>query len=350
LIHEITITQCNGGWMVPEISWVPVSLDTTGCNDGDTGFTMLLNNVTFPNNYWMLTWVDVNGVRYMDEHFQSWFISNGTYTWGLYDVNTGGSATGVWPLPPNTPIHINFIITDGQFGPTVSRYTAHMTQCNGGTILTEFNDVSHYYYESMGGVDYALYPYVAALFNAGMTSGTSSNPPLYSPTTILNRAMAAVFMLRANFGIAYTPPGPPYTTFAADNWSLNSWAQPWAQGMWNAHLTAGCQSSPLMFCPDRILTREEAVVFALHMKYDYYDGWGNLVSYTPPPATGNIFADLTNPAYWSAPWAEKAYLDGIIPACGWSGGKPLFCQFDPVDRAWAAYLIVKAAGLTLPLP
>ena len=211
-----------------------------------------------------------------------------------------------------------------------------------------FDDVPLDYSESLGGISYHLYPYIQALYNAGMTSGTSTNPPLYSPTMILNRAMAAVFMLRANFGNSYMPPGPPYTTFAADDWSLNDWAQPWAQGMWNAHLTAGCQTTPLKYCPDQTLPRVQAVIFALHMKYDYFDGGGNLVSYTPPPATGTVFADLWDTSHYGTKWAEKAYSDGLLPACGTWNGKPLFCPDDPVDRAWAAYMIVKAKSLPLP--
>jgi hypothetical protein len=207
-----------------------------------------------------------------------------------------------------------------------------------------FNDVPLDYSETLGGVEYLLYPYIQALYEAGLTAGTSANPPLYSPTMILNRAMAAVFMLRGSFGNGYAPPDPPWNTFLADDWSLNSWAQGWAEGMWNAGLTAGCQSNPLKYCPDQTLPRVQAVIFGLHMKYDYFSQ-GNLVSYTPPPATGTVFADLTDPGFYGTAWAEQAYRDGLLPICGSQGGKPLFCPNDPVNRAWAAYLIVQAKGL-----
>ncbi len=71
------------------------------------------------------------------------------------------------------------------------------------------------------------------------------------------------------------------------------------------------------------------------------------MSYTPDPALGTVFADMTDTGYWGTKWAEQAYLDGLIPACGTSGGKPMFCPNDLFTRAWGAYLIVKAKNLTL---
>ena len=118
--------------------------------------------------------------------------------------------------------------------------------------------------------------------------------------------------------------------------------------MWDEQLTAGCQTNPLKYCPDQTLPRVQAIIFGLHMKYDYYDGGGNLVVYEPPPATGDVFADMTDVNYYGTKWAEAAYTDGLLPICGESAGKPLFCPEDPVDRAWAAYMIVQAKGLALP--
>jgi hypothetical protein len=82
------------------------------------------------------------------------------------------------------------------------------------------------------------------------------------------------------------------------------------------------------------------VIFALRMKYGS--------SYTPPPATGTLFADMTNPGSYATSWAEQAYKDGIISSCGTSGGKPLFCPKALVSRGLAANMIVKAKNLTMP--
>ena len=217
-----------------------------------------------------------------------------------------------------------------------------------GFERSAFDDVPFDYSEVMGGVTYYLHEYIQVLLDNGLTAGTSTDPPLYSPGMLLNRSMAAVFMLRGQYGMEYEPPLEPYDAFGADDWSLNSWARSWAEGMWDVGLTAGCQSEPLKYCPDDTLPRVQAVIFGLRMKYDTFDGQGQLIPYVPPPATGLVFADMTDLGFYGTKWAEAAYADGLLPMCGESGGKPLFCPDDPVDRAWAAYLIVMAQGLPLP--
>ncbi len=163
----------------------------------------------------------------------------------------------------------------------------------------------------------------------------------YCPANVLTRAESAVFMLRAALGTGYTPPAPPYTKWINDNWALGTWAQPWAEGMWTAGLTAGCSTSPVMFCPWDQLPREQAAVFSLRIRHG--------MTYVPPAATGTMFSDMTNPAYWSTTWMEQAYRDGLLVPCGTSGGKPTACPGTLIDRAWAAYMIVKAKNLA-PVP
>ena len=191
-------------------------------------------------------------------------------------------------------------------------------------------------------LDHPLYAYIQALWENGYTAGCSTDPLLFCPDVILDRAQSAVFMLRGQLGSTYAPPPAPWTTFT-DDWTGFEWAQPWAEGMWQEGLTAGCQPSPLMYCPATQLPRVEASVFGLRMKYG--------VAYIPPAATGTLFADMTDTSYWGISWAEQAYLDGILPSCGTdpATGKPLFCPSDLVDRAWGAYLIVQAKNL-LPTP
>jgi hypothetical protein len=158
----------------------------------------------------------------------------------------------------------------------------------------------------------------------------------------MTRVESAVFMLRGTYGATYAPPPAPWGHFT-DDWSSPtiSWGQAWAHGMWVAGLTAGCQANPPKFCPATQFSRVEAAVFGLRMKYG--------MTYAPPAASGTLFADdWSSPTVsWGLSWAEKAYQDGLLVACGTSGGKPLFCPSNPVDRAWAAYLIVNAKGLTL---
>ena len=62
-----------------------------------------------------------------------------------------------------------------------------------------------------------LYPYISALYDAGYTAGCSTDPLMYCPDTVMDRGMAAVFMLRGEYGESYSPANP--TGFFVDNWS-----------------------------------------------------------------------------------------------------------------------------------
>ncbi len=179
---------------------------------------------------------------------------------------------------------------------------------------------------------------IEILYANGLTGGCSTNPLKFCPDQIMNRGQAAVFILRANFGPSYAPPAA--THVFQDDWSKGTWAEPWAEAMRNESISAGCLASPLKYCPWDLIPREQAVIFALRMKY------GTL--YSPPPATGTLFADMTNPSYYATAWAEKAYLDGIIPNCGMTGGKPNFCPKSLVTRGLGSYMIVRAKSLTMP--
>ncbi len=65
------------------------------------------------------------------------------------------------------------------------------------------------------------------------------------------------------------------------------------------------------------MLREEVAVVALKLHFG--------VDYEPPPATGKVFADMTNVDYFGTKWAEAAYNEGLFRGCGWEDEKPLFC-------------------------
>jgi len=180
--------------------------------------------------------------------------------------------------------------------------------------------------------------YIEALYAAGLTGGCSTTPLNFCPNTSMSRAQSAVFMMRGNYGSGYTPPSIQHVF--ADSWVNSSWGESWAEGMYKVGLTAGCSPSPLRFCPDDSLTNAQLAVFGLRLKY------GN--AYAPPAGTGTVFADLTNTSFWGTSWAEKAYADGLMFACGTDAGsgKPKFCPDTFVNRALGAYVIAKAKNLT----
>jgi uncharacterized delta-60 repeat protein len=179
---------------------------------------------------------------------------------------------------------------------------------------------------------------IEILYANGFTSGCGTAPLRFCPDKTMNRGEAAVFILRGNYGASFLPGSA--THVLKDDWRKAPWAEPWSEAMYKKGLSAGCSTSPLKYCPWDNIPREQAVIFALRLKY------GN--DYKPPAATGTVFADMTNPNYFATSWTEAAYKDGLIPSCGTSGGKPKICPKALVSRGLAAYMIVRAKNLTMP--
>jgi hypothetical protein len=178
--------------------------------------------------------------------------------------------------------------------------------------------------------------YIEALYNAGYVAGCSASPRLYCPDRILNRAESAVFVERGEHGAVVDPPYPAPSSATFVDVGSSYWGFGWIESLWIDGFTAGCSSSPLAFCPNQQHTRAEGSVFFLRIK--------NGAAYEPPPATG-AFADVF-PGDWYYDWAEAAYNEGILPACDTD---PLsYCPNAPLDRAWAAYMMVQAKGIVIP--
>jgi hypothetical protein len=209
----------------------------------------------------------------------------------------------------------------------VQRYDAGYIAAYGKEPTFADVSASHPYYQD-----------IEILYANGLTGGCANNPLRFCPDQIMNRGAAAVFMLRGNFGPSYVPPVP--THIFKDDWTKGKWAEPWAEGMKLEGLSGGCLTNPLKYCPWDQIPREQSVIFVLRMKYGK--------DYKPPAATGTVFADMTNPSYFATAWAEQAYKDGIIKECGTTGSKPNFCPKNLVSRGLAAYMIVRAKGLTMP--
>ena len=184
-------------------------------------------------------------------------------------------------------------------------------------------------------IDHDFYNVIEALYQAGYTAGCQAEPLLFCPEATMNRAESAVFVQRGIHGAGVLPSAPTSQVFA--DLSLDSWGAKWATALYEDSFTAGCGEAPLVYCPWQGHTRTEGTVFYLRML--------NGANYLPPEPVG-VFADVALD-FWGADWIEAAYEAGLIPACG---ENPLrFCPEDPLTRAVAAYMMVQAKGLPLPL-
>jgi hypothetical protein len=196
--------------------------------------------------------------------------------------------------------------------------------CNTGKLISasaasSFDDVP------------ATHPFsqeIETLYQAGFTAGCQSEPLKFCPDEPMQRARAAVFVVRAMHGAAFNPEAPAATVIS--DVPLQAWEAGWTHQLYIDGFTAGCSAEPLRFCSSSVHARAEAAVMGLRIKLGE--------SYSPPPASG-IFEDL-HPDWWGSKWGEAAYLEGLIPPC--SEDPLLFCPDGLATRALAAYMIVQA--------
>ena len=105
--------------------------------------------------------------------------------------------------------------------------------------------------------------WIEALHAEGVSAGCGSGA--YCPHESVRRRQMAVLLLRANQGASYVP--PPAVGIFGDVPVDDPFA-PWIEDLYNRNITAGCQATPLMFCPDSIVTRGQTgffVGYTFHM-------------------------------------------------------------------------------------
>ena len=168
--------------------------------------------------------------------------------------------------------------------------------------------------------------------------------------------------------------------------------------------TVGCNTNPLMYCPEATMNRAESAVFVergIHSasyepqtpssqvfadvaldswaakwvdglwRDQYTAGCGtnpliycpwqghtraegcvfylrmlNGAAYEPAQSTQQTFVDVSLDA-WYAKWVQAAYDAGLLTACQ-TTPDIRFCPSDPLSRALAAYMMVQAKGLPVP--
>jgi hypothetical protein len=105
-----------------------------------------------------------------------------------------------------------------------------------------------------------------------------------------------------------------------------AWA--WIEALHGAGVTAGCRQSPLAYCPDAPVTREQMAVFLLKTR--------EAGGYQPAACAG-MFTDVPCSSPFAS-WIEAMASAGITAGCG--GGK--FCPRSPVSREQMAVFLLNA--------
>ena len=108
----------------------------------------------------------------------------------------------------------------------------------------------------------------------------------------------------------------------------------YVNALYQQGVTGGCNDSPLQYCPDRTITREEMAVLMVRG----YKG----VGYVPPPCTVPIFQDVpcSGDTAPYAPYVQQLYNDGVTAGCNLS---PLqFCPLKTIGEWETAVWMAKA--------
>ncbi len=106
------------------------------------------------------------------------------------------------------------------------------------------------------------------------------------------------------------------------------WAGAYIERLYNAGITSGCSTSPMMYCPLAPVTRAQMAIFILRGIHGS--------AYMPPAATGTAFGDVPADAFGAA-WIEQFAREGITSGCG--GGN--YCPDINVNRAQMAIFLLK---------
>lgn len=107
--------------------------------------------------------------------------------------------------------------------------------------------------------DYWAADYTEQLYADGITQGCATSPLRFCPDSTVGRAEMAIFLLRARHGSGYAPPPATGTVFS--DVPAGYWAASWIEQVFAEGITAGCATSPLRYCPESTVLREQMAVF-----------------------------------------------------------------------------------------
>ena len=110
--------------------------------------------------------------------------------------------------------------------------------------------------------------------------------------------------------------------------SFFHWAWDYIEHIYSAGVTGGCSASPLIYCPDELVTRAQMAVF-LERGMAYPSSFS-------PPNVAPTFGDTVG--HWAEDWIEALKNHGVTAGCATG----LYCPENPVTRAQMAVFLLKA--------
>lgn len=106
--------------------------------------------------------------------------------------------------------------------------------------------------------DYWAADWIEQFYQDEITKGCNTNPSSYCPEQQVTRAEMSVLLLRAKYGSSYSPPlaNGLFADVSAEYWATDRVEQLYKEG-----ITTGCSGSPLSFCSDDSVTRDQMAAF-----------------------------------------------------------------------------------------
>ena len=106
--------------------------------------------------------------------------------------------------------------------------------------------------------------FLYTIFDEGITTGCSQDPPLYCPEDTVSRAQMAVFLGKALHGSGFSPPP---ATGIFDDVPASHWAADWIEQAYVDGITNGCNTNLPLYCPDDDVNRSQIAVLLLRGKH-----------------------------------------------------------------------------------
>jgi hypothetical protein len=172
-----------------------------------------------------------------------------------------------------------------------------------------------------------FYAFVTTLVSNAITVGVGGG--LYGVSQDTLRQQMAVFLLKAKYGLCYTP--PPCTVAAFTDVPCSSGFAPWINELVAENITGGC-ATPGAYCPTDPVKRQQMAVLLLKT----LEGPG----YAPPACTTAAFGDVPCSSPF-APWIYELVARNITAGCG-SGD---YCPTLSANRGQMAVFVVKTFSL-----
>ncbi len=194
-----------------------------------------------------------------------------------------------------------------------------------GTTGTLVNGWVADFLDAPGG--HQFYSFVTTLVSNTITVGVGNG--LYGVDLGTKRQQMAVFLLKAEHGLCYTP--PPCAGVFPDVPCPSNFA-PWIEALAAEGITTGCGGGN--FCPDNLVTRRQMAVFLLKTEHG---------STYAPPACAGVFDDVPCPGAPAVDFIEQLAAEQITGGC--SASPPLYCPDGTSTRGQMAVFIVKTFKL-----